>query len=96
MSYSYDRRRGIVADDPTAAKPAKPKPMVPRHEVEEATKHLSECVWIMKEWVIRSNPDAAIGVEYGATHETYQKMSKLRDELDALKEKIQHIHPSGV
>ena len=96
MSYSYDRRRGVVADDPTAAKAAKPKPIVPRQEQDDAIKHLTQVQYLMKEWVIRSNPDFALGHEYGASHETYQKMSKIRDEFDALVEKIRHLHPSGV
>jgi hypothetical protein len=49
-------------------------------------------VWhIMKEWVIRSNPDFVNGHEYGATHDTYATMDKLRDELDEFHAKIRNL-----
>jgi hypothetical protein len=99
MSYDYDRssRRGIVADDATAApKPAKVKPIAPRNEQEEVLKHLTAAHYIIKEWVIHSNPDFAMGHEYGATPKTYQTVGGLRDELDALTEKIRKLHPAGV
>lgn len=99
MSYSYDFRTAAaqVAADTTAA-PKKPaiKPIAPRNEQDEVIKHLTSAHYIVKEWVIHSNPDSAMGHEYGATHETYQKVGKIRDELDELTEKIRRLHPSGV
>lgn len=94
MGFDYDRRRGLVADA-TAAKP-QVKPIAPRSEQDEVIKHLTAAHYVIKEWVIHSNPDFAMGDEYGATPQTYQKLSKLRDELDELTEKIRHLHPSGV
>lgn len=95
--YDYDRRRGIVADDATAApKPPKVKPIAPRNEADEVIKHLTAAQYIIKEWVIHSNPDFAMGHEYGATHKTYQTVGGLRDELDELTEKIRKLHPAGV
>jgi hypothetical protein len=93
VSYSYDRRRGVTADDTTAMRPrdTKMQPIVPYEERNDALKHLSEFGWMMKEWVIRSNPDAAIGPEHGATHETYATMDKLRDEFHEFQQKIQHL-----
>jgi hypothetical protein len=93
-SYSYDRRR--VAEDATAAKPPKVQPIAPREETEKVVHLLVEAQYIVKEWTIHSNPDFAMGHEYGATPKTYQTVSKLRDELDALTEKIRRLHPAGV
>lgn len=97
MSYDYDCRRGVQADETTAApKPPKLRPIAPREEVNEVLKHLTSAHYIIKEWVIHSNPDFAMGHEFGATPKTYQTVGGLRDELDELTEKIRRLHPAGV
>lgn len=92
--YDYDRRR--VADDATAAKPQKLRQIAPRDETEKVVHLLVEAQYIVKEWVIHSNPDFAMGHEFGATPKTYQTVGGLRDELEALTDKIRKLHPSGV
>jgi hypothetical protein len=88
MSYSYDRRP-VVADATAAPKkPAKIQPIIPFHERDEVLKHLTACEWIVDNWVTHSNPDFALGHEYGATPETYKKMAKFRDELKALADTV--------
>lgn len=96
MSYDYDRRRAFFSDPVAAPKPPKIKPIAPRHEADEVIKHLTAAHYIIKEWVIHSNPDFAMGHEYGATPKTYQVVGGLRDELDELTEKIRKLHPAGV
>jgi hypothetical protein len=94
--YSYDRRPGVTADETTAAPKPKLRLIVPYDEREKVIHLLVEAHYIIKEWVIHSNPDFAMGHEYGATPATYKKVGGLRDELDELTEKIRHLHSSGV
>lgn len=95
--YDYDRRRVVLAEDPTAMAPRPPKvkPIVPRDEQHEALKHLSEVWSIVKEWVIHSNPEFVNGHEYGATDETYRKMAAFRDWFDEVPEKFRRLGARG-
>lgn len=103
MGFDYDRRRGIVADDATAApKPKKLDPLIPRHEHDEVIKSLTAIHYIMKEWGIRSNHGLMSAAErarselnYYSTPQFNMVLGDLEDELDSFTKKIRAL-PYGV